>query len=128
MAVSDVFLVSTLAKGIAKGAFKAGSHTWDATRKWYSRRASRSGAPLEPGQEVHHWFFQQNQGIGKNVPEIIKNQPWNLLPMPTDPTVHRAFFGRWGQGTPHWAKNAEAGFVGDAANALRGGGDGCGCS
>lgn len=37
---------------------------------------------LAPKQHGHHWAIPQN-GWGKNVPDRIKNQPWNIKPMPS---------------------------------------------
>jgi RHS repeat-associated protein len=108
VAVSDVFLVGALTKGAAKGAFKLGSHTWSATRKWYGQTRS-----LERGTPVHHWLIERNSAIGKQVPDAIKNQPWNLMPMRSQ-ALHNQVHG-WnpdgfnaaGQlwyGTPPWTK------------------------
>jgi RHS repeat-associated protein len=108
VAVSDVFLVGAAAKGIAKGAFKVGSHTWRATRSWYGQTRG-----LAAGTPVHHWLVEQGSAIGKQVPDAIKNQPWNLMPMRSQ-AFHNQVHG-WGPdgfnaagqlwyGTPPWAK------------------------
>ena len=63
---------------------------------------------------MHHWLFNQNQGIGKYVADSIKNQPWNLMRMPADTAFHDALHGggrnpmnvvegMW-YGTPQWFK------------------------
>ena len=66
------------------GAFftkRTGSHTWDATRKWMTRRGIQ---PTRPGQHRHHWLFEREQGIGRHVRESVKNQPWNTNPISAD--------------------------------------------
>jgi hypothetical protein len=108
VAVSDVFLVGVAAKGVAKGAFKLGSHTWNATRKWYGQTRG-----LESGTPVHHWLVERGGAVGRHVPDAIKNQPWNLMPMRSQ-AFHNQVHG-WGPdalnsagrlwyGTPGWAK------------------------
>lgn len=112
MAVSDIFFVKSLfvagGKLAAKTAFKTGSHTWGATRSWMGRTGQAA-----KGQPVHHWFLHQNQGIGKHVPEWIKNQPWNLMPM-DNKLIHQSIHGiganpynsiqKFYYGTPQWFK------------------------
>jgi hypothetical protein len=62
---------------LAKGGLKlAGSSSWGATRKYYLK----SGF-AKPNQPLHHWLIQQNGRLGKHVPNVIKNQMWNLMPM-----------------------------------------------
>lgn len=128
MAISDVFLVKSLVTGIAKGAFKtAGSHSWKATRQWLNQ----TGRVEYKGQHFHHWLFERNQGIGQHVPDVIKNQPWNLMGLPgTDNATSNAFHQwlhhhanpaqRLWYGTPAWAKAVGASSGGRAANAARG--------
>ncbi|MFC4158952.1 hypothetical protein [Chitinimonas lacunae] len=36
------------------------------------------------GVQRHHWLFERNQGIGKRVPDVVKNQPWNINPIRSD--------------------------------------------
>jgi RHS repeat-associated protein len=128
MAVSDVFLVKAAVTGIVKGATKgalkmAGSHSWDATRKWLTKTGWREFK----GQEMHHWLLQQNSGIGKYAPNAIKNQPWNLMPMPSH-EFHQALHGfgemnfaeRALYGTPDWAKALGISGMGRMANLERG--------
>ncbi|MCO6399594.1 MAG: hypothetical protein J5I99_00005 [Verrucomicrobia bacterium] len=64
----------------------------------------------EAGQEVHHWAIPQGRW-GKNVPDAIKNQPWNLMPMESlelHDALHGAGelgeFGRFMYGSPDWFK------------------------
>jgi RHS repeat-associated protein len=105
VAISDVFLVKSIVTGIGKGAIKFGSHTWPATRKWYAK----TGRAVE-GQPVHHWLIEQNSTIGKRVPEAIKNQPWNLMPMASKElhdslrAVGTSMLERVWKGTPAWVK------------------------
>lgn len=92
MAASDVFLVKSLIVGVGKVSagilWKTGSNKWRATRSWMGRTGQ-----AEKGQEVHHWLLHRNQGIGRNVADNIKNQPWNLIPMPKNPHIHDAIHG-----------------------------------
>ncbi|QSA95834.1 PKD domain-containing protein [Methylococcus sp. EFPC2] len=128
MAVSDVFLVKSLATALGKGIIKTGSHSWSATSKWLTKTGWREFK----GQEMHHWLIPQN-GWGKNVPNAIKNQPWNLMPMPSR-EFHEGLHG-WGEmnaaerlwnGTPTGAKALAGSTAGRGANAARGGGN-CEC-
>ncbi|MFH7004205.1 DUF6443 domain-containing protein [Flavobacterium bizetiae] len=113
MAISDVFLVKSIATGLAKGGLKlAGSSSWTATRKYYLQKGF-----AKPNQPLHHWLIQQNGRFGKNVSNAIKNQMWNLKPFATASMHMRAGhgynylgkegFGLLGQlyyGTPAWPK------------------------
>jgi RHS repeat-associated protein len=126
LAVSDVFVVKSIVTAcgrvIGKTAFKAGSHTWDATRKWLLRNGL-----VDPWQPMHHWFIPQARW-GEYVPDIIKNQPWNLMPMPSA-EFHIALHG-WGPdafnvrkrmwyGTPMWIKAWLTSSVGRFTNIFR---------
>jgi hypothetical protein len=113
-----------LLNGLTKGAFRfkaAGSHAWGATRAWMNRRNIMN---IKPGQQRHHWLFERNQGIGKHVPDSIKNQPWNTNPI-------SAPFNNWlGRkpwraplGAPTWAKEVAAG----SGLAAAGSNGECGC-
>lgn len=120
LAVSDLFLAGSAVKGVAKGAVfvaKAGTkraapYGWNGNvRKWMGEAGH-----LAKGQHGHHWAIPQN-GRGKNVPDWIKNQPWNIKPMPS-PEVHLRIHGasggkprynpaqRYWYGTPAWSKVA----------------------
>ena len=82
-------------------------------------------------QQRHHWLFQQGQGWGKNVPNSIKNQPWNINPVSSS-------LNNWMSrgnsnvrsliGSPSWAQQVAAGsaIAGGSAAAGNGGGS-CGC-
>ena len=124
VAVSDVFLVGAAAKGVAKGAVKLGSHTWNATRKWYGQTRG-----LEAGTPVHHWLIERGSAIGRQVPDAIKNQPWNLMPMRSQ-AFHNQVHG-WGPdgfnaagqlwyGTPGWAKAGAFSTTGHGVEAVWG--------
>jgi hypothetical protein len=112
------YVAKTLVKG---GAKVAGSHTWNATRKWMGRRGD-----LEKFQPGHHWAIPQRS----SVPDAIKNQPWNIKGMP-DAETHGRLHGRYAgkprfgfvdrfvEGTPGWFK-AQAGLtVLEAPNHVR---------
>ena len=75
LAVSDLFLVGAIGKGLVKGGlrlgFKPGSLSWGATRKWYGKYYSRF-SPLPKYTQVHHVFelavsaFADDPAIGTN--------------------------------------------------------------
>lgn len=129
LAASDVFLVGTVVKGVAKGAVKGAPYAWkSAVRPWMVKKGY-----LVKGQPGHHWAIPQN-GWGKQVPEAIKNQPWNIKPMPEGPVgaeIHGRITGsykgkprfnaveRYAHGTPTWAKVATGAAVGHPAAAAK---------
>jgi len=116
LAISDVFLVKSIATGIGKGAWKLGSNSWKVTRGWYGKRYG-----LAAGTEAHHWAIPQRI-IEKYGWQSWANQPWNLKPILAQgvfnsKTVHLAIHGvsrrlsfNFGQrlwyGTPTWFKAA----------------------
>jgi RHS repeat-associated protein len=122
LAVSDVFLLSTTAKALCKGAWKTGSHAWKGvTRTWYGRTRE-----LAPGTPVHHWAIPQSWMTRGSLLEAIGNQPWNLMPMESQ-AFHNAVHG-WGPnafnlgerlwyGSPTWAKVSGANVAGKGLNA-----------
>jgi len=76
LAISDIFLVKDIYTGVAKGgleAFKLGNKPWNSYRRFYLE----SGF-AKPGEPLHHWLLEQNGSIGKHIPDMIKNQMWNL--------------------------------------------------
>jgi len=99
-------------EGLAK---LAGSNAWGATRSWLAREGWTEFA----GQQFHHWLIPQRTW-GTVVPDIIKNQPWNLMRMPegaAGQALHTMLHGgvtgagesmNMGQrlwfGSPGWAK------------------------
>ena len=125
LAVSDVVPVKAAGTAAVKGIWKCGSHTWSATSKWLTKCGWREF----PGQEMHHWAIPQG-GWGADVPNWLKNQPWNLMPTP-NPVFHDALHGvgqapfNFGQrlwyGTPTWLRagafslgGREAGWLGNS--------------
>lgn len=131
--MTDVIPIRSVAGAVIKGiAWKfGGSHTWGATKAWLIRR----GYGEFPGQVFHHWFFHQNEGIGWHMPEVIKNQVWNLKRLPHWPgmrpidvsnAIHGRsnflklyFYERWWYGTPDWFKAVIFSGSGKAVNAMR---------
>ncbi|MEZ4826753.1 MAG: RHS repeat-associated core domain-containing protein [Bacteroidia bacterium] len=106
MAVSDVFLVKSIVKGVAQGGFRAmmkGNQPWNSRMWWdpntnYSRFYHTSGF-AGPGEPIHHAFLYQSQGIA---PNWLKHQMWNLKPIRgraingvfyDGATIHRAIHG-----------------------------------
>ena len=126
-AISDVFLAKAAVTGLARGAWKFGSHSWRATRTWLTKVGY-----AESGQHVHHWLIPQG-GWGRVVSDTIKNQPWNLLPLPSS-SVHQAIHGvgrtpfnlaeQFWHGTPQWLKAALVSGSSRSGTALRGTDDG----
>ena len=117
--------------GAGFGAFKHGafasknfgSHTWSATRSWMNRRGIQ---PINARQNRHHWFFEQGQGWGRNVPNWIKNQPWNTNPVGG---AFNRWMGRGGYrhwlGAPAWFPES---FFGLGSISFGGRGENCGCN
>ncbi|MDQ1923145.1 RHS repeat-associated core domain-containing protein [Massilia pseudoviolaceinigra] len=103
---------------------KKGSHSWGATAAWMRRSHIHD---LKPGQQRHHWLFEQNQGIGKYVSESIKNQPWNINPIsaPFNNWLGRHANLAW-LGAPSWMGELTAGSVLGGTGG-RAGGDKCEC-
>lgn len=135
LAASDLFLAGTIAKGFARGGIHVATgrgakrlrpYDWKRVmRKHWGKKGL-----LRPGQDGHHWLIPQS-GWGKRVPDIIKNQQWNIMPMP-DRTVHGRLrhavknqprfspIERYLQGTPTWSKAVPASAVGHTATAQHG--------
>lgn len=129
LAVSDLFLAGSIAKGIAKGglfvaenaARKKAPYAWSKARKWMQEQRF-----IKAGEHGHHWAIPQKQW-GKVVPDWIKNQPWNIKSM--DPITHWRLEHRVGalprfgpaeriwRGTPAWSKAAAGSVVGRSASA-----------
>ncbi len=121
LTASDFLLAKAIVTGLAKGAVKvSGSFAWRSVRSWYGKKGF-----AETGQHVHHWLISQRGRIGKYVPEWIKNQPWNLMPM-RSPKFHYQVHG-WGPdafnilgrlwySTPQWAKAFVTSTVGRILN------------
>ncbi|MBX3482455.1 hypothetical protein [Phenylobacterium sp.] len=91
----DSFLVAGAAKGALKkgGAKYLGPYDWH-TPPWKqpgTRRWLEENGFVNPGEQGHHWAIPQN-GWGKNFPDFIKNQPWNIKGL--DPIIHRRVHSR----------------------------------
>ena len=128
LALTDLTGEGYVAKSLGKGGLKiAGSNGWKATRKWMGHEGK---GLLEKGQHGHHWLIPQN-GWGKNVPDAIKNQPWNITPMPSA-EVHTRMTGaaksglpkfnaveRYVYGTPAWWKVQNGVTAAHAANGVQ---------
>lgn len=125
LAVSDAFVAGAVVKGLAKGGLKlAGSNSWKETRRWMGKKGQ-----LQPYQHGHHGIIPQN-GWGKIVPDVVKNQQWNVKGMPS-PEVHGRIHGpylgrpqfnvvqRYHYGTPRWAKAATVSTAGRPVEAGR---------
>lgn len=117
-------IAGALTGGVADGAFmwKTGSNAWKVTRSWLGKHVW----DLERGQEVHHWLIEQRSTVGRMVPNWIKNQPWNLNPMPSK-EWHNFLHARNPVlrtivGAPGWAQGVG---VGGGISGL--GGGQCGC-
>lgn len=123
LAVADLTGEGYVLKTLGKGGLKiAGSNGWKATRKWMGDKEL-----LEAGQHGHHWLAHRNSGWGKAVPDIIKNQPWNIKAMPSAEVHARMRGARNGQpkfnaieryiyGTPAWWKVQNGVTVAHGAN------------
>ena len=125
LAVSDLFLAGSVVKGVGKGAFYVAKNAaknpydWDRyVRPWLGKERGM----LAPKQHGHHWAIPQ-KGWGKKVPDSIKNQPWNIKPMPSAEVHGRltnSYKGkpqfnaveRYAYGTPTWAKVGTGAAVG----------------
>jgi hypothetical protein len=126
LAASDLFLAGAVVRSLGKGALKVGgSHAWkggSGVRAWMGKHKY-----LAPNQHGHHWAIPQNRW-GKHVPDVIKNQPWNVKPM-KDPAIHMRMDRSWGgkppltplerywHGTPAWAKVGSGASIGHPAGA-----------
>gem|GEM_PF-3409500 len=149
VAVSDAFLIKSIVVGCVKAAGKVsfrvgakiiaeegvgmgarkvltkagvakltGSVTRSAARSWMGRQGA-----LKAGEIGHHWAIAAGSKIGKMVPNIIKNQPWDYLRIADGSIkglpaliahqglhgvgdVPLSFMERMYYGTPGWAKAA----------------------
>jgi hypothetical protein len=132
LAVSDLFVAGSLVKGIAKGGLYGAKAAMRNPRLWreaMSGNWKRDVRPwlgdqkfLKPNQPGHPWLIPQN-GWGKKVPGYIKNQPWNIKPMPSAEIhgrIHHPWKGkprfnaaqRYWYGTPAWSKWATGSLLG----------------
>jgi hypothetical protein len=111
LAATDLAGGGYVMKSLAKGGLRLGaSHAWKDTRRWMGEKGL-----LEPGQHGHHWLIPQ-RGWGAKVPDVIKNQPWNIKGM-ASPQLHTRIrtgtqsglprltpLERYVHGTPSWWK------------------------
>lgn len=126
MTLADLTMFGSFLRVAKVGVRFIGPHAWKipyylekkenklGMRKWLGKAGY-----LKPYQHGHHWAVPQ-AGWGQYVPDAIKNQAWNILPMPND-NIHMALhqgyripetgekikFGKWGKfrhGTPLWFK------------------------
>jgi RHS repeat-associated protein len=123
LAISDVFLVKAIAKGIAQGGIQAlakGNASWGTYRNFYTN----SGFATK-SQRIHHGLIEQNSLFGKNVPNFIKHQMFNLKPFANQATHMRLahgqtyygvpgsnFLGKIYYGTPSWVWPASFSTIG----------------
>ena len=137
LAASDLFLAGSLGKGLAKGGLYAvkGAIGDDAAKAvWKNvRREMGERGMLAKGQPGHHWLIPQN-GWGKAVPDVIKNHPLNVNPMPSAEIhgrIHGPYRGapqfgfaeRYWRGVPPWAKVGTGAALGHPAAAAQAGVD-----
>jgi hypothetical protein len=143
MAVSDVFLVNSIRKGIMKGGLKTltmGNKPWNHSR-WYDPTTNYSRFYHTSGFAgknipIHHSFLYRNLGVDKGMPNFIKNQMLNLKPinkrmingiMYDGWEIHRAIhqnskilklnsFQRFRYGTPTWIYSAGVSSFGRVGN------------
>jgi hypothetical protein len=136
LAASDLFLAGSIVKGVAKGgvyvaknAAKKAPYAWKTeVRPWMVEKGY-----LKPGQHGHHWAIPQNEW-GKPFPDWLKNQPWNIKPMPEGPAgaemharIRHGYRGkpqfnpveRYVYGTPTQSKVATGAAIGHPAAAAK---------
>lgn len=125
MAVTDIVPAKAVAGAVAKGAFKSGTHVWR-TKPWEKAQGVRQWMGekgyLKPGEHGHHWAIPKG-GWGKDIPDWVKNHPWNIVGL--DPVTHGRIHGRhtvngvklpqfsvperFIRGTPDWFKATAVG-------------------
>ena len=120
VAVSDVAIASAVVKGLSRGAVKLGhTYTWNVVGPWYRRTRS-----VADGVDAHHWLIPKGSRL---VPDWIKNQPWNLVPVPTAlhiGGIHRTQSGLLNvpelvYGTPTWFKASAVSLTGHSLQGTR---------
>lgn len=133
----------SMVKATLKAASKHGSKVGLSGRAvdpnlWrHARKRMGQNGYLEKGQDGHHWLIPQN-GWGEGIPTAIKNQPWNIKPMPNSEEgkalhgritnaytlkgVRKERFNaldRYIVGTPTWWKAVNVGAVGRPVGAAK---------
>ena len=123
LALSDAAVGTSAIRGLYYGGIKFGSQTRGAVSAWY-----RKTRGLDSGIEAHHWMIPVGGG-GRFFPNWLKNQPWNLVPVPK--VVHRVGIhgkGRHGgvlnfqefwAGTPTWFKAGSFSWSGHSLLSIR---------
>jgi hypothetical protein len=125
LALTDLTGEGYVLKTLGKGGLKiGGSMAWKQVRKHMGDKGL-----LEAGQHGHHWLIPQREW-GKGVPEIVKNQPWNIKGMKS-PEIHARMRGatkggkprlnpieRYVEGTPSWWKVQNGVWAGHAAQGV----------
>lgn len=146
LALTDIgggWTAKALGKTMLKAASKDGSKVGlkraiDPNRWELARKRMVENGYLQKGQDGHHWLITQNGFLGKKVPTAIKNQPWNIKPMPNNPKgkqmhgritnaytldgIRKERFNaldRYIVGTPTWWKFVNAGAIGHPAGAAK---------
>jgi hypothetical protein len=124
-AAADLQLARGVIRGVHRGHVKlGGSHSHKQTRKWLGQKGL-----AEKGQHAHHALIPNN-GWGKAIPDVIKNQPWNYK-MTETPLHHIRIHGasrkfglpqfgvleRYLHGTPTWWKAANGSALGHGVQA-----------
>ena len=115
-----------LLNGLLKGAgkIKTGSKLYGANwRRWYRRNIEDYDGNTH---NAHHWLLERNQGLGRHMPDAVKNQPWNV-------NVIGAQFNNWLSrhptlaplGGPLWAGELAGGLATTAVGSDLG--DDCEC-
>lgn len=125
-AAADLQLARGVIRGVRRGQVKlSGSHSRKQTRKWLGQKGL-----AEKGQHAHHALIPNN-GWGKAIPDVVKNQPWNYKMMET-PLHHTRIHGasrkfglpqfnvleRYLHGTPTWWKAANGSAAGHGVQAI----------
>lgn len=129
LAVTDLVPVKAAWTAFGKGAWKTGSHSWKATRRWLG--GPSGGNFARSGQHVDHALFPRR--LYENMPwkrwgEAAFNQKWNLKSleplsgysmdqwhrMIDGRDVGMYFYERWWYRTPDWLKGAELAAAGDS--------------
>lgn len=136
LAVSDLFLVGAISKGLVKGGLRLGFNpgllSWRATRKWYGKYYSRF-SPLPKYTQVHHVFLKQGtkyRWLPDAIENAVKNHPLNLKPIlattkQSSQKLHTYIHHgsnpakRWWLGHPGWAKNSAMNMPGHLAEQAR---------
>lgn len=121
-----------LTNALFNGVFRfktVGKNTWDATRKWMNKERIQVLNHEQGRQHRHHWLLERNQGIGKDVADAVKNQPWNTNPISAEFNAWLASRPKlaW-LGAPSWVPEVLGGGATATGSAMFGDDDDCSCS